>query len=69
MFTFSPLWKTLIDRGMTKTELRRAIKISSTTLAQMGKNENVSMDVLHRICEYLNVQPGAVIEYVREERE
>lgn len=67
MFSFAPLWKLLIDRKMTKTDLRLAIRISTTTLAQMGKNEYISMDVLHRICEYFNVQPGEVLEYVKEE--
>lgn len=67
MFSYNPLWKLLIDRKMTKTDLRKATNITMNTLAKMGKNKYVSMEVIHRICEYLNVQPGEVIEYVREE--
>ncbi len=51
--SYNKLWKLLIDRGMTKTEMRLNADISTTTLAQLGKNETVSMDVLLRICRAL----------------
>lgn len=66
MISYNPLWKLLIDRKLKKTELRKAIGISMSTLAKMGKNEYVSMDVINRICEYLKVQPGDIIEYIEE---
>ena len=46
---YNKLWKLLIDKGMTKTELRKIAEMSSSTMAKMSKNETVSMDVLIRI--------------------
>lgn len=57
-FSYNPLWKILIDKGMTKEDLRTALNLSPNTIAKMGKGENISMSVLHRICEYFNCQPG-----------
>jgi DNA-binding Xre family transcriptional regulator len=54
--TYKPLWKLLIDRELTKTEMSKAIGISSSTLSKLGKDEYVSLDVLVRICRYLNCQ-------------
>lgn len=54
--TYKPLWKLLIDREIKKTEMSTAIGISSSTLSKLGKNEYVSLDVLVRICNYLNCQ-------------
>ena len=47
--SYNKLWKLLIDKGMTKTQLREKANISTVTLAKLGKNETVSMDVLLRI--------------------
>lgn len=63
-FTFNPLWKLLIDKGMKREELRAALGFSPSTMAKMSKGENVSMEVLHKICEYFNVQPSEIIEYM-----
>lgn len=46
---YNKLWKLLIDKGMTKTEMRKQAGISTNVLAKMGKNETVSMDTLARI--------------------
>ena len=54
--TYKPLWKLLIDRDVKKTEMSKAIGISSSTLSKLGKDEYVSLDVLVRICRYLNCQ-------------
>jgi len=54
--TYKPLWKLLIDREVKKTEMSKAIGISSSTLSKLGKDEYVSLDVLVRICRYLNCQ-------------
>lgn len=56
-YSYDKLWKLLIDRKMNKEELRKRTGMSSTTLARMGKDENVSLDVLGRICdEYICVK-------------
>lgn len=66
MFSYKPLWKLLIDKGMTKEELRLAIKLSPSTMAKMGKGGYVSLEVIHRICKYFNCQPGDLLEYISE---
>ncbi|MDN4093552.1 helix-turn-helix transcriptional regulator [Brevibacillus agri] len=67
-FTYNPLWKLLIDKGMKKEDLRQAIGISSSTIAKMSKGEYVSMEVIDRICAYFNCKIEDVIEYVGEEK-
>lgn len=62
-FSYAPLWKLLIDKEMTKEEMRTALKISPATIAKMGKGENVSMDVLQRICSYFDCKIEDVVEY------
>ncbi|MHB1682815.1 MAG: helix-turn-helix domain-containing protein [Bacilli bacterium] len=54
----------MIDREMTKEELRQGVGLSSATIARMGKNEPVSMDVLDRICAYLGCSLQDVVERV-----
>ncbi|EFB89602.1 hypothetical protein HMPREF7215_0590, partial [Pyramidobacter piscolens W5455] len=49
-FNYKPLLKLLIDRDMTREELRKTVKAGPTSFARIGKNENVSMDLLDRIC-------------------
>jgi len=65
-FSFNPLWKLLIDRGMTREKLRSALKLSPTTMARMSKGEHVSMEVLGKICEYLDVSINEIVTYISE---
>ena len=64
MLSFKPLWKQLIDKNMTKTDLRKKIEISPTTLATMGKDEYIAMSILDKICKTLNCKIEDVIQYV-----
>ena len=64
--SYNKLWKKLIDMNMTKTDLRIATDMSTTTLAKLGKNETVSMDVLLRICKTLNCNLGDIIDVTSE---
>ena len=59
---YNKLWKMLIDQKMNKTELRKKAGISTTTLAKMGKNELVSMEIILRICNVLECEIEDVIE-------
>ena len=61
---YNKLWKLLIDKGMSKSELKTAAQMSPNTLAKLGKNETVSMDVLLRICTVLNCDIGDIVEFV-----
>lgn len=68
-YRYNRLWKILIDKEMNKVELRDAAGITSATLAKLGKNQNVSMEVLGRICRVLDCDVGDVVEYVNETKE
>ena len=48
--SYDKLWKLLIDRKMTRTDLKESSGVSFNIIAKMGKNEFVSMDSLHKIC-------------------
>ena len=52
--SYKGLWKILIDRNLQKKDLINAVGVSSSTIARMGKGENVSLDVLERLCAYFD---------------
>lgn len=52
--SYNKLWKLLIDKNMTKTQLRQQADIATSTLAKLSKNEQVSMEVLLKICKTLD---------------
>lgn len=60
--SYNKLWKLLIDRNMTKTELREKANFSTVTLARMGKNQHVSTEVLTRICTVLKCGISDIVE-------
>lgn len=62
--SYKKLWKLLIDRDMKKSDLRKAAGISSSSLAKLGKDENVTTDVLLRICETLECNLNDIVETV-----
>lgn len=64
---YNKLFKLLIDKGMKKTEFRKAVGISQNTLAKLSNNKNVSMDVLVKICRTLNCTVDEVLNIVRLE--
>lgn len=63
MFSYKPLLKLLIDKNMTKTQLRKQLGISMATLAKISKDEYISMKVLDDICNLLNCKIEDVIEH------
>ncbi len=65
--SYNKLWKLLIDKGMTKTQMRLQADISTTTLAKLGKNETVSMDVLLKLCKLLDCNVGDIMDVINEE--
>lgn len=64
--SYNKLWKLLIDKGMTKTEMRLKADISTTTLAKLGKNETVSMEVLLKICKVLGCNVGDIMDVIND---
>lgn len=67
--SYNKLWKLLIDKEMTKTELREKAILSTSTLAKLGKNELVSPEVLSKICNVLLCEISDVMELVKDETE
>ena len=67
--SYKKLWKLLIDRDMKKSDLRKAAGISSSSLAKLGKDENVTTDVLLRICEALECNLNDIVETVPSVKE
>ncbi|MDR0818465.1 MAG: helix-turn-helix transcriptional regulator, partial [Oscillospiraceae bacterium] len=51
---YNKLWKLLIDKGMNKTDLKRVSGISTTSIAKLGKGENVYTDVILKVCDALD---------------
>ena len=64
--SYNKLWKLLIDKHMTKTELRLKTGMSTSTLAKLSKNEVVSMDVMLRICKVLDCNVGDIMDATKE---
>jgi DNA-binding Xre family transcriptional regulator len=62
--SYNKLWKLLIDKGLNKSALRKAAGISSSSLAKLGKGENVTTEVLLRICEALNCELNDIVSSV-----
>lgn len=63
MVSYNKLWHKLVDMGIKKTQLCETAGISSSTLAKLGKNEIVSIDVLERICDSLGCDIGDVMSF------
>lgn len=61
LLNYNNLWKTLIDKGVKKGELRKRTGISSSTLAKMNRNEPVSLSIILKICETLDCSIEEVV--------
>ena len=68
MFSYNPLWKTLVDKSMNKTDLMNSTHLSSQTIADMGKNKYESMATLDKICNTLNCDISNVIEHISNDQ-
>ena len=61
--SYNRLWKLLIDKGTNKTKLREQLKISSSTMAKLAKNQLVALSVLEKICAELDCSIEDVMEF------
>lgn len=64
--SYKKLWKLLIDRDMKKRELCQRARVSATSLAKLGKGENVNTDILVKICIALHCDIGDIMEIVSD---
>ena len=66
--SYNKLWKLLVDKKMSKADLRRSADISSSTLTKLRKDEDVSMVVLQKICECLDCNIGDICDFVKVDK-
>ena len=64
--SYNKLWKLLVDKKMSKADLRRMAEIAPNTLTKMRKDEPVSIDVLLRICDKLYCNIGEMMDVEKE---
>ena len=64
--SYNKLWKMLIDKNMKKSDLKEMDGISSASLAKLGKGDNITTDVLLRICEVMDCRIEDILETVRD---
>ena len=65
--SYNKLFKLLIDKGLKKTEFAKKVGISPNTLAKLSRNENVSMDIIIRICRKLNCSVDDIMDILPDE--
>lgn len=67
MIVYKRLWKQLIDKEIKKTELSEMANISMTSIAKLGRNENVNTEILNKICSALKCDTSDIMEYVPDQ--
>lgn len=64
--SYNKLWKLLIDKNMKRKDLQEAAEISSASIAKLGKGENITTDVLLKICEALDCTLEDIMETIKD---
>lgn len=64
--SYNKLWKLLVDKKMSKADLRKAAGIAPNTMTRLRRDEEVTLAVLNKICSALEVDIGDVMEFVPE---
>ena len=67
MISYNRLWKLLVDRKMSKADLRKAANIAPNTMTKLRRDQEVSLNVLARICAVLNVNFGDIVDYIGDQ--
>ena len=65
-FSYNKLWKLLIDKHLKRKDLMTKTNLTSSTMAKLGKDKPVSMEVLARICEALDCNIGDIVDVVKD---
>ncbi len=66
--SYKKLWVLLIEKDISKPQLRKELNISTGTMSKLNKGEEVALSILIRICDYLNCDIGDICEVVRVEK-
>lgn len=67
LISYNKLWKLLVDKKMSKADLRKAAGIAPNTMTRLRRDEEVTLTVLYKICNTLNVNIGDIMEFLSEE--
>lgn len=62
MLSYKPLFRLLLERDMSKTQLKNGVSLSPNVMSKLSKGEYVSMEVIERICKYLNCRIENIVE-------
>lgn len=62
--SYNKLWKLLVDKKMSKADLRKAAGIAPNTMTRLRRDEEVTLTVLHKICSTLEVDIGDIMEFL-----
>jgi len=65
--SYNKLWKLLVDRKMSKADLRKASGVSPNTMTKLRRDEPVMLNVLDKICKTLDVNYGDIVDYTADE--
>ena len=66
--SYNKLWKLLVDKKMSKADLRKAAGIAPNTMTRLRRDEEVTLTVLNKICKTLEVDIGDIMEFIPEDR-
>jgi len=66
--SYKKFWKLLIDRDMKKGDIRQKAGLSISAMAKLGRNENVTMDTISKVCIALDCTPNDVTDIIRDEK-
>jgi len=66
--SYNKLWKLLIDKRMNKQDLKKASGVSTASIAKLGKGENITTDVLVKICRALDCDITDIMELVHDDK-
>jgi DNA-binding Xre family transcriptional regulator len=67
--SYKKLWVLLIEKDITRAQMRRDLKIATGTMSKLNKGEEVALSVLLRICEYLECDIGDICSVVKPKKE
>ena len=67
--SYKKLWVLLIEKDITKAQMRRDLKIATGTMSKLNKGEEVALSVILRICEYLDCDIGDICSVVNQKKE
>lgn len=66
--SYNKLWKLLIDRKISKADLRRAAGIAPNTMTKLNRDEEVTLETLGKICSVLKVNVGDIMEFIDDDK-